>query len=144
MTISLIIVLISGLLLLFIYLILRTEDIKQRRLLFVDARSKADFYLESRLNKLHELSQHLHNFNIKLLGHFLLHQFLSLVLYFVRMTESIIHKLRIRNKVAAYSIKGVLKDDSTKNHLDHIAEHRESTSLSDQDKKRIKDEAIGL
>lgn len=134
----------SGALLVFLYLLLRAERIQRRRLLLPELRFKLDVILEEKLTKIQTSKQRLGYFNLRLIGHFILHQLLGVILYFIRTTESIVDKLRVRNKVAAHSAKKVIKSNVEKNHLDHITEHKETIALSDEEKKRIKNEAIGL
>lgn len=132
------VMLLSGLLLLVALLLFRAESVKGRRLLLSKWRGAADVSLERRLAAFVGVKKMIGASSLRLFMHYLLHQVLGAGLWLARFMEAQLHRLRAKNKVVAKDLRSKNED----NHLHHIAEHKNSLNLTDEERERIKERSL--
>lgn len=131
---SLSVMLISGILLAAFLILLQAESAQNKRLVLSRVRSRWDIMITTWQERGSTWSKHFGAGSLRILLHYLAHQVLGLILYIIHFVEDNLDALRHRNKVIARAVK-----DRDKNHLDHIAEHKESTALSDTEKQTLRE-----
>lgn len=128
----------SGLLLLGLFLLFRSETATNKRLVFEGMRDRLDARILERAAKSGSWRQYVGASSLRLLLHFLLHQFLGAVLYIMKAVETRLNKLRNRNRLIAKSVSAVSED----NHLSHIARHKEAVALSPEEKEALRSKSL--
>ncbi len=139
MFISLYVFLGTGVALILYTFFLKAESIQGRRLALSGVRQKLDSGLGSVAKGLSKVSNFVSSQVIRLSIHFVVHQFLVLILAILKFLESHISKLQWRNRILARRVRLT----ETKNHLDLIAEHQEENALTDKEKQQLKDKSMG-
>lgn len=138
MTFSLWITVSSGILLLAFFLLFKTEASNGRRLVLSNSRN----FLDSKLSKQNERwsvwRRYFGASSFRLFLHYSLHQLLGAFLYIVRKLEALLNRLRHHNRNIAKDVKGPGSD----NHLSHIAAHKASTALSEEEKETLKERSL--
>lgn len=129
----------SAVLLTIWFLIIQAETNRGRRLFLGGTRSRLDIGLVSWQQNLNQAASRFGAGTLRLTMHFVMHQLLGLVLLIIKFVETRVHGLRKRNKIVAM---GAAISDSAKNHLHHIAEHKESTALTETQKKRLRKKSL--
>lgn len=128
----------SGLLLFIVSLLFRLEVNNGRRYILKGIRDRADAYIESSALSFIGVKKVMGASSLRLFLHYVLHQVLSFVLYVIKFIEDRLHRLRIKNKVVAKVIKAKSEDS----HLARVAEHKSATSLSPEEKERIRERSL--
>lgn len=128
----------SGVLLLGLYILLRSESSSGRRWILIGIRGKADQYIEQKLFRSDNARHYLHGASLRLFFHYLLHQVLSGTLFIVRFLERGLHRLRRQNKQIAKSVKS----EKAETHLHRIAEHKEAVALSEEEKDVLRHRSL--
>ncbi len=139
MFISLFVFIGSAVALIFYTLFLKAENIQGRRLALAGVRHKLDNGLASVVGGLSKVSNYVSSRVIRLTIHFIVHQFLVIILSILKFLESHISRLQWRNRILARRVRLT----ETKNHLDLIAEHQEENALTDKEKQKLKDRSMG-
>jgi hypothetical protein len=138
MGMSFYVMLVSGGLLAIFYVLLQAESARGQRLLWPSGRN----FLDSKLRQYNEQWIHWKQYvgasSFRLFLHYVLHQFLSSVLYLVRKLETGLNHLRKRNRKIAKEVKSHQVD----NHLTHIAAHKASVALSGEEKAALRERTL--
>lgn len=139
MSIALWILGITSFLLVSLLILLGIESRKGQRVFLSGVRS----WLDAKVTR---LSYHTSHFkmrfgagSLRILFHFITHRLLGFLLKILQFFESLLTKLQRRNRAIAKSVR----EEQEKNHLDLIAEHKESTALTAAEKQDLKDRSIG-
>lgn len=132
------IALISGFSLIAVSTIFRIEKSRSETLLLKNIRHKADRMIEENAESFLGVKKVLGASSFRLFLHYLLHQFLSFVLYIVKFVENHLYRLRNKNKVVAKDIRA----QATENHLSHIARHKEAVALSEDEQEKLKHRSL--
>lgn len=128
----------SGGLLIACFLLFKAESARGQRLILSRLRTAADLQLEARRRRWEAWKQYFGASSLRLFLHYLLHQFLSSILYLVHGLEQGLHRLRTHNRAIAKDVKGSRSD----NHLSHIAAHKASVALSPEEQTSRKERAL--
>ena len=137
MLISLYIMAVSGVLSLILFFIYKAEAAKGKRIFLVNFRKYLDLQIEKRGQGWRVWKKYFGASSFRLFLHYLLHQGLSASLFVINFLERRLNNLRHKNKIIAK----VVSSDS-ENHLHHIAEHKKSTALSDEEKEDRKERSM--
>lgn len=137
MNLALWIMLASGIVAIIFFILLQAESAQNKRLVLSRLRSNLDTKIVFMQKRSNEWSGYFGTGSLRILLHYLAHQVLSVVLKIIKFSEKSLGKLRHRNKMVAKAVK-----DRDRNHLDHIAEHKESTALSDKEKQDLKAKSL--
>lgn len=129
MLISLYIMAVSGIAAIALFFLYKAEAARGKRVFLVSFRHYLDEQILKRGRSWVLWKKYFGASSFRLFLHYLLHQGLSASLYIIGFIESRLHNLRHKNKIIAK----VVSSDS-ENHLHHIAEHKKSTALSDEEK----------
>lgn len=129
---------ISFALLVALIILLRYEEKVGRRLLLSRFRS----WLDRLILKLHHFLTHLSirvgTGSIRLMVHFFIHKVISSTMWLLQWFEGNLYRLQKRNRKVAKS----LEDEQVKTHLHLIAEHKETSALSEEAKQELKNKAM--
>ncbi len=128
----------SGLALLVVSLLFRSERNSGRRFIFRSARQRADAYIERSALSFLGVKKVMGGSSLRLFLHYVLHQLLSAVLFVINFVENRLHRLRAKNKVVAKDIRAK-SDDS---HLARVAEHKNAVSLSPEERERLRERSL--
>lgn len=128
----------SGLALLLVSLLFRSEEKSGHRFILRGPRERADAYIERSAVSFLGVKKVMGASSLRLFLHYLLHQILSATLFIINFTEDRLHRLRAKNKVIAKYIRAK-SDDS---HLARVAEHKNAVSLSPEEKERIREQSL--
>lgn len=128
----------SGVLLIVFFLLFRAEKINNQYFLLAEKRAKLDSILDQKLQFIEKIVTLFGASSFRLFFHYLLHQLLGVVLYMINATEKYLHSLRKKNRVFAKSVENTKND----NHLTHIAKHKQSTTLSTEEREIRKDRSL--
>lgn len=128
----------SGLALLLVSLLFRSEERSGRRFLLSGLRDRADAYIERSAISFLGVKKVMGASSLRLFLHYVLHQILSAILFIINFVEDRLHRLRAKNKVVAKDIKAK-SDDS---HLARVAEHKNAVSLSPEERERIREQTL--
>ena len=128
----------SGLALLLVSLLFRSEQRSGRRFILSGLRERADAYIERSATSFLGVKKVMGASSFRLFLHYVLHQILSAVLFIINFVEDRLHRLRAKNKVVAKDIRAK-NDDS---HLSRIAEYKTAVSLSPEERERIREESL--
>lgn len=137
MLISLYIMAVSGILSLVVFIVFKTEAVRGKRVFLINFRHYLDQQITKRSSSWILWKKYFGASSFRLFLHYLLHQGLGATLYVISFIESRLHNLRHKNKIIAK----VVSSDS-ENHLHHIAEHKKSTALSDEEKEDRKERSM--
>ncbi|PIR85681.1 hypothetical protein COU14_03135 [Candidatus Kaiserbacteria bacterium CG10_big_fil_rev_8_21_14_0_10_44_10] len=137
MLISLYIMAVSGVLSLILFFIYKAEAAQGKRIFLVRFRQHLDSELLKRSASWIRWKKYFGASSLRLFLHYLLHQGLSASLFVINFLERRLNNLRRKNKIIAK----VVSSDS-ENHLHHIAEHKKSTALSDEEKEDRKERSM--
>lgn len=125
---------VSGILALILFIVFKAETAKGRRIFLVSFRHYLDQQIAKRSNSWVLWKKYFGASSFRLFLHYLLHQGLSATLYVIGFIESRLHNLRRKNKIIAKDVGG-----DNENHLHHIAEHKKTTALSEEEKEDRKE-----
>lgn len=128
----------SGLTLLVVSLLFRSERNSGQRFILRTSREHADAYIEHSALSFLGVKKVIGASSLRLFLHYILHQLLSAVLFLINFVENRLHRLRAKNKVVAKYIRAK-SDDS---HLARVAEHKSAVSLSPEQKERIRERSL--
>ncbi len=128
----------SGLALLLVSLLFRSEERSGRRFILGGLRERADAYIERSAVSFLGVKKVMGGSSLRLFLHYVLHQILGAVLFIINFVEDRLHRLRAKNKVVAKDIRAK-SDDS---HLARVAEHKSAVSLSPEEKERIREQSL--
>jgi len=140
MTISIWVLGVSGLLLLFFGTLFKVEGDKEGRILLVTAREWLDEKLMGLIAYFYYKTNQFGRGSVRLVLHFFVHLILDFLLGVLSWFTGHIHRLQRRNKSVAKSVK----EERERTHLTIIAEHKASSSLSEEEKQDLKDRSIGV
>lgn len=128
----------SGLGLIISSVIFRLERSRGERLFLANFRQRVDILVEAGTYSFLGVKKVFGASSFRLFLHYLLHQVLGLVLYIIRFLEKHLYRWRARNKVVAKDIRS----QAVENHLFHIARHKESVALSEEDRERLRHRSL--
>jgi|GEM_PF-6496241 len=128
----------SGIILVTLFLLFKTEQAKGRMVILVTLRDRLDRKIIS-YNHKRAQNRHLRLSSIKLFLHFIVHKAISLMLNITTKIQLKLKRLRHRNKVLAKTTKDTTEN---KNHLQHIADYKESVSLSEEEEAELKERSL--
>ncbi len=138
MNVSLLIFLVSAFLLLFFIVLLRMEERRGRRLLLGGARG----WLDQKVLALNYFFSHISiswgSGALRVTFHFLMHEVLGGIVSALRALEYKVTHLQRQNRNIVKSFSA----QKEKGHLHLIAEHKQNTALSEDQKKELKVKAI--
>lgn len=138
MNVTLVILAVSGSLLLFFAVLFHIESVRGNRLLLNGVR----VWLDEQVHRIHFLLTHMTihfgSGSVRMAFHFVAHKLLAILLWVLHSLESSLAQIQKRNRAVARSVRR----EQEKTHLDLIAEHKESSALSDDDKQKLKDKSI--
>lgn len=115
--------LVALILLTFIYVV---EDIQGKRIFLLKTRDKLDTFFRWMLSKIDSALFFFSNNFMRLLLHYGAHTILKRILFWLRTLEKRVEDLVRQNRKVAKDIRTA----TSKNHLDEIAQHKEETALS--------------
>lgn len=138
MTTPMYIMLVSGLILLALFLFLKAENANGRRLVLSSSRNKLDLKFARYVAANNSWRRYIGTSSVRLFLHFVLHHILGIVLFIIKSVETRVHLLRRRNKIIA---KGVSKS-TPDNHLHHISKHKEENALSAEEKEVLRERSL--
>lgn len=128
---------VSGALALTLFILYNAEAAKGKRVFLVPLREYLDAEIVKRSNGWTMWKKYFGTSSFRLFLHYLLHQGLSASIYLVGFIQSRLHRLRQKNKIVAK----VVSSDSD-NHLHHIAEHKKSVALTEEEKENLKERSL--
>ncbi len=128
---------VSGALALILFFMYKAEAARGNRIFLVSLRRSLDLQIAKRAKGWSLWKKYFGASSFRLFLHYLLHQGLGATIYVIGFIESRLHNLRRKNKIIAK----VVGSDS-ENHLHHIAEHKKSTALSDEEKEDRKERSM--
>jgi hypothetical protein len=122
-----------------ILLLLFSYEERRARRVFHNARVRLDVLVERIDTKIYNLFHIAGQDILRQAIHYFFHTMLSTVLRFLRRLEERVQLALRSNKVLA---KKSREERTSKNKLDHIADHKASVALSDSEKKKHKDDVL--
>lgn len=128
----------SGIALLLVSFVFRSERNSGQRFILRASRERADAYIERSAVSFLGVKKVMGSSSFRLFLHYVLHQLLSAVLFIINFVENRLHRLRAKNKVVAKDIRAK-SDDS---HLARVAEHKSAVSLSPEEKERLRERSL--
>lgn len=114
------------------------EERSGERKILPGLREGLDKLLHKLHHKLTHISIHVGTGSFRLMVHFVIHKVLSFVVRILQWFENNLYSLLKRNRKVAKNIEA----EQVKTHLHLIAEHKESSALSEDEKRKLKDKAI--
>lgn len=129
---------ISGGLILLFLLLFRFEGKAGRRMVLPGLRAFLDKKVLQAQHLINRIGVYIGAGTIRMTFHYLMHKFLALLIYFIKAMESYFHRLQKRNRIIARTVQ----QTQAKTHLDLIADHKESVSLTEGQKKKLKDKSL--
>ena len=123
----------SLVILIFLSVLYRIEDIRGKRVVLSRIRSLTDIGLITTFTTLRQLRHRVWDGFVHIVLRYGVHTFLGATLAFLKGLEQRVEIAVRRNRQAVRSGKRV------RNHLDEIADHKESVALSEEEKQKLKD-----
>ena len=139
MTLILWIVVISGATLVLLSILFGVERARGARIILPTARSWIDELLAAFFLRLSQLSISFGSGTIRVATLFLIHRGLSVVMRILKFFERCVASLQARNRRLARSVRA----EQDKTHLDLIAEHKKTISLTEREKRHLKKQWLG-
>lgn len=128
----------SGGMLLLLLVLFRTEEKHGHRVLLPHIRNKLDAAVLAFYSGWNRLFSYLGAGTVRVTFHYLVHGLLARLILFLGKCQSYLSLLQLRNKKKATTIRGHTK----KSHLDEIALYKEEHSLSPEEKRKRKSQAV--
>ena len=128
----------SGILFLVFFLLFKAEESSNKRFFLGRLRANLDAKLEDHHRRGEAWRHYFGASSLRLFLHYLLHQFLSSLLFLVKKLEYVLNRLRSHNKNVAKDVKQVRGDG----HLSHIAAHKASVALTDEEKAELRERKL--
>jgi hypothetical protein len=130
---------VSGGLLLACSALFSIERTRGRRVLLPHVRAWLDEQLAALFLRFSHLSLGLGSGTIRIAALYLMHRLLGILMRLIKLGERAIARLQARNRRVARTVRAA-KD---KTHLDLIAEHKQTVSLTEREKRQLKKQWLG-
>ncbi len=131
------IMIISGILLLSVYLLIKAENSKGSRIFLGSIRNKVDIKFAESSYK-HYLNKYNKSSSLRIAAHFIAHHTLGALLIVTKYSEEVLNKLRRQNRIIAKSVNS----ERQNNHLHHIAKHKQLSTLTPEEKTALKERSL--
>lgn len=129
---------ISGTLLVAYSLLCQIEARRGQRVFLRRVRSFLDALILKIFYAITRLQFHFGAGAVRMFAHYCVHKLLSLSLWLLRTGERFLRHLQRQNKIVAT----VVRREQAKTHLDAIAEHKASVTLTEAEKEKIKQQSL--
>lgn len=128
----------SGVLLVLYSLLCQFEAKRGERLLLRRLRSFFDALILKVFYFVTRVKIHFGAGAVRMFAHYCVHKVLSICLWLLRNGENFVKHLQKQNRIVAT----VVRKEHTQTHLDAIAEHKASVTLTEAEKEKIKKQSL--